>query len=286
MIQLNKTYLINNGQANIIFSEGKKGTINATYQMSGKKDTGIINATLSDNYLSGTYHNKIGNSTGLIEFKFYENGFDCKWKSGLEPGPMRGKWKGLLEGANASTQSESIDNSPIVGIFSANYDEDYDEWTPCYDAEEMPYLAAIGFFAQHLPKTENEWYGFVGYVVTNTCDKFRTESVLFMTDSGQTVCAHDMGGEAITEEGLDLVEAFKNKYPMEWSQIMALYDKYFYCTEEQQDEDTIYLSLTENIPANLHLENIYGGDWLDLEIVKKSNGFSLETMIELNGSDD
>lgn len=42
MIQLNKTYLINNGQGNIIFSEGKKGTINATYQMSGKKDTGII----------------------------------------------------------------------------------------------------------------------------------------------------------------------------------------------------------------------------------------------------
>lgn len=107
MIKFNEHYAINDGEGSIIFSEGKKGTVNATYEIKGKKDTGTINGTLDGNVLKGTYHNKIGNSTGLIEFTFNETGFDAKWKSGLEPGPMRGKWEGKLKTDNSAIKRES-----------------------------------------------------------------------------------------------------------------------------------------------------------------------------------
>ena len=113
MIKINETYSINGGQGTIVFSEGKKGTVNASYEIKGKKDTGVINGTLDGNVLNGTYHNKIGNSSGLIQFVFTENGFDCKWKQGLEPGPMRGKWEGafkdnILQNTSFCNESESI----------------------------------------------------------------------------------------------------------------------------------------------------------------------------------
>lgn len=46
--------------------------------------------------LKATFHNKKTNGAGLIEFTFHENGFNAKWKQGLEPGLMRGKWEGLI----------------------------------------------------------------------------------------------------------------------------------------------------------------------------------------------
>lgn len=97
MIQFNNEYSINNGQGTIMFTEGKQGTINATYKISVKNDFGTINGTLVGNMLKGTYHNTIKNSTGLIEFTFSENGFNTKWKQGIEPGPMRGKWLGKIK---------------------------------------------------------------------------------------------------------------------------------------------------------------------------------------------
>jgi len=109
MLKFNENYSINNGEGSIIFSEGKKGTVNATYEIKGKKDTGTINGTLDGNILKGTYHNKIGNSTGLIEFTFNETGFDAKWKQGLEPGPMRGKWKGALSAETRKEEKNKVD---------------------------------------------------------------------------------------------------------------------------------------------------------------------------------
>jgi hypothetical protein len=47
--------------------------------------------------LSATFHNTAVNAVGLIELTFNENGFEGKWKNGLEPGPMRGKWNGTIE---------------------------------------------------------------------------------------------------------------------------------------------------------------------------------------------
>ena len=51
MIKFNEKYSINNGQGSIIFSEGKKGTVNATYGMSSKKDTGVINGNINANMM-------------------------------------------------------------------------------------------------------------------------------------------------------------------------------------------------------------------------------------------
>jgi hypothetical protein len=280
MIKFNEKYSINNGQGSIIFSEGKKGTVNATYAMSSKKDTGVINGNINGNILAGTYHNKIGNSVGLIEFTFNENGFECKWKQGIEPGPMRGKWKGRLNQEATANPKLSISERKI-GVYTAVEDEDSGDLIASYSAEEMPYVIAIGFFGTHLPNTEFEWYGFVGYVISNTCDKCRTESVLFMNETGQTVSAHDMGGEALTEEEVDLIASFKEMYSTEWAQIQSLYDEYFYCSEEEQDNETLYLNISKNIPESLQLTILNQGDWLDFEEVKKNSGSSLGLMVEL-----
>jgi hypothetical protein len=102
-----------------------------------------------------------------------------------------------------------------------------------------------------------------------------------MDEIGQTLSAHDMGGEAIAENDTDLVAAFKEAYPNEWSQIQEYLDEYFYCIEEEQDNETLYLSIKREIPESILLSNLYSGDWLDLEEVKKNNGSSVGIMVEL-----
>jgi CxxC motif-containing protein len=115
MIKFNENYSINNSEGTIVFTQGKKGTVNANYEIKGKKDTGVINGILEGHLLKGNYHNKANNSTGLIEFIFNENGFDCRWKQGLEPGPMRGKWRGLLTSVQSTNNKEtSQKNSTLI----------------------------------------------------------------------------------------------------------------------------------------------------------------------------
>jgi hypothetical protein len=109
MIQFNNEYFISNSQGTIVFTEGKQGTIYATYKISGKNDAGFINGTLVGNTLTGTYHNTLKNSTGLIELVFSKNGFNAKWKQGLEPGPMRGKWLGKIK----DTDTKEVDSNFI-----------------------------------------------------------------------------------------------------------------------------------------------------------------------------
>jgi hypothetical protein len=103
MIKLNEEYSINSGQGTIVFTEGNKGTVNAEYEIQGNKGKGKINGTLENNILSGTYH--VDSTAGLIEFAFTENGFDAKWKQGIEPGPMKGKWTGSLKSQSDNNQS-------------------------------------------------------------------------------------------------------------------------------------------------------------------------------------
>ena len=95
MIKLNEEYSINSGQGTIVFTEGKKGTINAEYEIKGNKGKGKINGTLENEILKATFH--VDAAAGLIEFTFTENGFDAKWKQGIEPGPMKGKWTGSMK---------------------------------------------------------------------------------------------------------------------------------------------------------------------------------------------
>jgi hypothetical protein len=101
MIKFNTPYTIENGDT-VVFTEGKKGTINGTY----------TDATLTGSFdgevLKATFHNKKVSAIGLMEIIFHEDGFDAKWKSGLEPGPMRGKWEGRIENLN-ELKSEKLE---------------------------------------------------------------------------------------------------------------------------------------------------------------------------------
>jgi len=91
MIKLNTVYSIDNGVNSVVFSEGKKGSITGTH------NDGTMTGFLEGNVFNGTFHNTKVNATGLIEVTFHESGFDAKWKNGMEPGPMRGKWVGVLK---------------------------------------------------------------------------------------------------------------------------------------------------------------------------------------------
>ncbi len=101
MIKYNETYSINNGQESIVFKEGKGNSITGDYI------GGTLTGTLEGNVLKATWHNKKTNGAGLIEFTFTENGFDCKWKQGIEAGPMRGKWTGKLPEAKPKAVKET-----------------------------------------------------------------------------------------------------------------------------------------------------------------------------------
>jgi hypothetical protein len=276
MIKFNENYTINKGQETITFSQGKGNTI------SGQYGSGTLTGTIDGDVLKATFHNKKNNSAGLIEITFHESGFVAKWKQGLEAGPMKGKWKGSLSNSSIIDNEEKQDESKRkVAIYAGQTDEETEEMISISQAEEKPSIIAIGFFDTHLEGSENEWYGFVGYVITNTCDKVRTESVLFMDELGQTVTAHDMGGEAFTEDDIDLVSEFKKLYPNEWLQIEHLLDEYFYCSDDDQDDETLYLTLKKDIPEEVLMTSVFSGDWLDLEEVKTNNGSSVGHMIEL-----
>ncbi len=115
MIKLNTPYTIENGDV-VTFVEGKKGSITGTY------GDGTITGTLDGNLLKSTFHNTKANAVGLMEITFFENSFDAKWKSGLEPGPMRGKWSGTIQAEVG--KNEVIDNNGVsLYKFCQGYEE-------------------------------------------------------------------------------------------------------------------------------------------------------------------
>lgn len=104
MIQFNSAYSIDYGANSIVFTEGKKGSVTGTH-----KD-GTMTGFLKENVLNGTFHNTKVNATGLIEVTFHESGFYAKWKNGMEPGPMRGKWQGELLVENDDVTPKNVFN--------------------------------------------------------------------------------------------------------------------------------------------------------------------------------
>jgi hypothetical protein len=105
MIKLNTPYHVAEENVTVTFTEVKNGTITGTYS------TGTLTGGLEDNVLSATFHNSEVNAVGLIELTFNENGFNGKWKKGLEQGPMRGKWSGKL--ITDSNHSDSVSSTQI-----------------------------------------------------------------------------------------------------------------------------------------------------------------------------
>lgn len=94
MIQFEKTYDINDGNGSITFKKVDDLSVEAVY------NRGTIKGTWDGETLKGTFIDDISNGNGLIHFTFNDNGFEAKWKSGLEEGPLNGKWVGILKNLN------------------------------------------------------------------------------------------------------------------------------------------------------------------------------------------
>jgi hypothetical protein len=142
MIQFNVTYLINDGQESIIFNEEKGNTVSGNYS------EGVLKGTLEGNLLKATFQNRRANVFGLIEIMFSLNGFTAKWKQGLEPGPMKGKWSGKIDNLSNIILSipEEIKETlkeqliqPKVGVdaiytwFSSYYKNQFEDYEPLVD---------------------------------------------------------------------------------------------------------------------------------------------------------
>lgn len=90
MIKFNTEYFINNGVGTIKFYQIDKDIIGGIYFR------GTITAKFVDGTLKGRFYDAIADGDGLIEFVFTEEGFNGKWKAGIEEGPMRGRWTASL----------------------------------------------------------------------------------------------------------------------------------------------------------------------------------------------
>jgi len=97
MLKLNTPYYADKKE--IVFQQNEVGTINSTYA------DGTIEGKMEGNTLKAVFHNLIVNISGLIELTFHETGFAGKWKKGMEPGLMKGKWNGKIQQENQLTIS-------------------------------------------------------------------------------------------------------------------------------------------------------------------------------------
>lgn len=97
MIQFEKTYDINDGNGSVTFKKVDDSTVEAVY------NRGTIRGTWDGEILKGTFIDDVSNGNGLIHFTFNDNGFEAKWKSGLEEGPMKGKWVGIIDQKKSPT---------------------------------------------------------------------------------------------------------------------------------------------------------------------------------------
>lgn len=85
--------------------------IMATYQ-----NDGVCVGKLTDNKVEGIWKNK--NDQGLFEWTFDSNGaFTGKYKSGLETGPMKGKWEGKLNSIFNDSTDNDANNKILLEIY-------------------------------------------------------------------------------------------------------------------------------------------------------------------------
>ena len=89
MLKLNTTYYADENE--IVFQQNEVGTINSTYA------DGTIEGKMEGNTLKAVFHNPKVNVSGIMEITFHKTGFIGKWKKGMEPGPMKGKWNGEIQ---------------------------------------------------------------------------------------------------------------------------------------------------------------------------------------------
>lgn len=119
MIKFNETYSINDGQGTIVFKDAGNNKVEATYEIKGNKVPGNVSGKLEGNILKSIF--QVNEAKGLMDFSFSENGFEAKWKKGVEEGPMKGKWTGSLKSVGNITENtikpkkeESVIEKPKV----------------------------------------------------------------------------------------------------------------------------------------------------------------------------
>ena len=104
MIKFNETYSINDGQGTIVFKDAGNNKVEATYEIKGNKVPGNVSGKFEGSTLKAIY--QVNEAKGLMDFIFSKNGFEAKWKKGVEEGPMKGNWTGKI--------LEDEKNKPII----------------------------------------------------------------------------------------------------------------------------------------------------------------------------
>lgn len=89
------------------FVSDEEGKASGSYQKSGS-----ITGTFTHQRFQGTWQNK--GLEGLVEFSITDGVLEGNWKKGMEPGPMRSKWKGEVVSMEALEESENIDDTVAV----------------------------------------------------------------------------------------------------------------------------------------------------------------------------
>jgi hypothetical protein len=113
MIRYKEEYSINNGSGNITFQKGAENEVSAVY------NRGTIHAEWHDDVLKGIFLDTQSKGRGLIEFTFAGDTFEAKWKGGINPGPMRGRWNGVLNTSVLEKNPVSIDDE-IKTVFNSS----------------------------------------------------------------------------------------------------------------------------------------------------------------------
>ena len=89
------------------FVSDEEGKAAGSYQKSGS-----ITGTFTNKRFQGTWQNK--GLEGLVEFSITDGVLEGNWKKGMEPGPMRSKWKGEVVSMEALEESDNIDDTVAV----------------------------------------------------------------------------------------------------------------------------------------------------------------------------
>jgi hypothetical protein len=165
-------------------------------------DTGTITGKLDENKLEATFHSTSMNRVGLIYFTFSDDGFDAKWKNGLEPGAMRGRWFTEKDGEKAN--SFVFDITQIANRnFEDNIEEEVERLFQLQDekSRDLFMANAVDFINQN---HEFYWISYLIYYKAQDC----------YYESGNDDLVDFYGGFAISEKSYDFSpnDEFKATY--------------------------------------------------------------------------
>ena len=145
-----------------------------------------------------------------------------------------------------------------IGFYAGKMNED-DNIEECCYAGDKPDFIILGGFTKNEEKNE-----FIGRVITNWCDKYPTDSLIY---GGKNVI--DQGGIAEDEDGNNLWITVSKDFPNLLNEINSLYDYL------EIDEDNEHYNLSSEIPDEIRLFNLYEGNKIDIQNVKKGDGSNL-----------